>query len=258
MECPQPDRDVTAALLTELGYDPEFARRIEALLADGQQLDWYLRKGARQDCYPISRAGSSYPGRLRRLLGEDAPGCLWAKGDMSLLERPAIALVGSRDMEPENLAFAKEAGRQAALQGYVLVSGNARGADREAQTACLDMGGCVISVVADRLEAHPLQRNVLYLSEDSFDMAFSAQRALSRNRVIHCMGDTVLVAQCGFRRGGTWDGTAQNLRWGWCPVCCYDDGSQAVDALTQMGAVRIRPEALTALDRLNINTERLF
>lgn len=258
MERPQTEQDVTAEDLVAIGYDRENAGRIIGLLEDTQQLSWYLSRGARRDCYPLSRAGEAYPQRLLQRLGPDCPGCLWTKGDTFLLTKPAVALVGSRDMAPENLAFAAEAGRQAAVQGYVLVSGNARGADRAAQEACLGQGGQVISVVADSLEKHPLQRNVLYLSEDSFDAAFSAQRALSRNRVIHCLADTVLVAQCTCGKGGTWDGTCKNLRHGWSSVFCFDDGSEGSQELIRMGAARIGIQALTRLDLLMENRISFF
>lgn len=250
MEKPQKAQHVTAETLVAIGYDRENAGRIVGLLSDTQQLQWYLSKGAKKDCYPLSRANEKYPIRLRQRLGLDCPGCLWTKGDISALTKPAVALVGSRDMAPMNLAFAEEAGRQAARQGYVLVSGNARGADRAAQEACLACGGQVISVVADSLEGHPLRRNMLYLSEDSFDAAFSAQRALSRNRVIHCLADMVLVAQCTYGKGGTWDGTCRNLRNGWSPVFCYDDGGEGSRMLIGTGAMPIGLQALFELDRL--------
>jgi len=150
-----------------------------------------------------------------------------------------VALVGSRDIGPENKAFAAEMGRRAALQGYTLVSGNARGADRTAQSACLKAGGRVVSVVADSLAEKPLQERVLYLSEEDFDGEFSAQRALRRNRVIHALGEKNFVAQVNAGFGGTWDGTVKNLRNAWSPVFCFDDGSEGAAQLSQMGAVMI-------------------
>ena len=104
---------------------------------------------------------------------------------------------------------------RAAEEGLTLVSGNARGADRTAQEACLAAGGRVISIVADELSKQARRRNLLYLSEDDFDGAFSTQRALSRNRCIHALGRMVFVAQSDFGHGGTWDGTVKNLRFGW-------------------------------------------
>lgn len=254
---PETEEAVTERTLTSLGYDLKMAQRITGLLSDEQQLQWYLQKGAAFDCFPLSRVSEAYPQRLRLRLGLDSPGCLWMKGDPALLKKPAVALVGSRDLKPENLAFAREAGRQAALQGYVLVSGNARGADREAQASALESGGQVISVVADKLQSCPLQRNVLYLSEDSFDAAFSAHRALSRNRVIHCLADAVLVAQCANGTGGTWDGTVTNLRHGWSPVYFFKDDSDGARALEPMGAVSVKNRDLLDLELLTANKNRL-
>ena len=250
MEKPEDQREMTEADLVAIGYDWETARRILHLLSDTEQLNWYVSRAARRDCFPLTRVSPEYPWILRRL-GNERPGCLWAKGDVSLLTKPAVALVGSRDLAPANQAFAEAVGRQAALQGYVLVSGNARGADKTAQQACLEAGGQVISVVADELEKHLLQKHVLYLSEDGYDMPFSTIRALSRNRVIHALGALTIVAQSGLYKGGTWDGTEKNLRKNLSPVCCFDDGSQATRELAQMGATLIGPEDLADLKALS-------
>ena len=144
--------------------------------------------------------------------------------------------MGSRELEPRNRAFAEAVGKQAARRGLTLISGNARGADKTAQEACLRHGGSVISIVADRLDQHREREQVLYISEDGFDLPFSAQRALSRNRVIHCWGELAFVAQSRLGMGGTWDGTVQNLRSGWSTVVCFRDGSEAMDALEAQGA----------------------
>ena len=234
--CAEPDREMNAQDFVALGYDGKTAQHLWRLLQDTQLLEHYLLRAKRAGCVPITRATATYPTAVRKRLGLDSPGTLWAKGDDSLLNRPAISLVGSRDLQRENAAFAREVGRQAALQGYVLVSGNARGADQIAQNACLEAGGKVISVVADRLADHPCRENMLYLSECEFDEAFSALRALRRNRVIHSMGAMTLVAQSGCRMGGTWDGTEKNLRYGWSPVFCYADGSPAQRMLMDLGA----------------------
>ena len=93
----------------------------------------------------------------------------------------------------------------------------------------------MISVVADELADKEPHERILYLSEEGFDLEFSAQRALSRNRVIHALGAVTLVAQSDLR-GGTWDGTVKNLRFGWSPVYCFNDGSAAVSLLGEMGA----------------------
>ena len=244
------DRDLTLSDLQALGYGRELAQRILILLEDRELLEYYCHRGKKLDCHPLTRVSELYPDRLRKILAMESPGCLWCKGDLSLLEKPKVSLVGSRELLPENRDFAREMGRQAALQGYVLVSGNARGADQTAQNACLEAGGCVISVVADALADHSLRENMLYLSEEDFDAPFSAQRALSRNRIIHSLGQMTFVAQCGYQAGGTWDGTVRNLRFGYSPVYCYQDRSPAQELLTQMGAQSIRKEQLNDLSSL--------
>jgi predicted Rossmann fold nucleotide-binding protein DprA/Smf involved in DNA uptake len=238
------DREMTVSDLLSLGYGKEMAFRILGLLSEEEVLHRYLSRGHRLDCVPVTRITEGYPPILRQRLGLDSPGTLWAKGDLSILNTPAIALVGSRELKPENHAFAEAVGRHAAKEGLTLVSGNARGADRAAQESCLSSGGKVISIVADELWKHHSRENVLYLSEEDYDSPFSAQRALSRNRCIHALGRLVFVAQSNLQKGGTWDGTAKNLQFGWSPVVCYRDGSRASRELEQMGAYLISLEEL--------------
>ena len=91
-------------------------------------------------------------------------------------------------------------------------------------------------MVADELEKCVSDKNILYLSEEGYDLPFTAQRALSRNRVIHSLPKLTLVAQCRKGKGGTWDGTVKNLKNLWSPVFCLDDGSEGIDALCNLGA----------------------
>lgn len=252
------DRDLEEKDLLALGFGRETAGRILALLGQEAELEYYLRRGAKKGCVPVTRVSPDYPGLLRRRLGQESPGCLWCRGETALLNTPAIALVGSRELREENRVFAAEVGRQAALQGLTLVSGNARGADRTAQKACLEAGGRVISIVADELSRQPLRENVLYVSEEDFDLPFSAQRALSRNRCIHALGRMVFVAQSDWGRGGTWDGTVKNLRAGWSPVACFRDGGEAMTRLETLGAYLVDLPDLQALEAFAQPEIRLF
>ncbi len=244
MEHPAQERELDGADLTALGYSREMAERIVCLLDQEELLHYYVRRGRERDCVPIPLISQHYPRRLRDALSYAAPGCLWAKGDLQILDTPMISLVGSRELNPENECFARRVGTEAARQGYTLVSGNARGADKVAQNACLSAGGRVISIVADELKNHKSGSRVLYLSELSYDDVFSAPRALSRNRCIHALGEKVFAAQCSNGTGGTWDGTVKNLRFGWSPVFVFRDGSEAMELLCQMGAEGISEKDL--------------
>ena len=256
-EQPMENRDLRKSDLTRLGFDDEFADRVVSLLAQEDMLDAYLSKAATWNCVPITRVSDHYPQILRQRLGLDSPGCLWARGDVEILNTPAISLVGCRELNGPNREFAKAVGHRAAEQGLTLVSGNARGADRAAQEACLEAGGRVVSIVADSLNRIP-PRNLLYLSEDGFDEEFSAQRALSRNRCIHTLGRMVFVAQSDLQKGGTWSGTVKNLRFGWSPVVCFRDGSESASQLEKMGAYQIGMEDLRDLTSLQMPDNLLW
>ena len=249
------DRELELSDLTALGYDAEDGQRILRLLDEEALLARYLAKADRYGCVPLTRLTPGYPRRILEALGDDAPGCIWARGDLSLLERPGVALVGSRELRPENRRFAREAGAQAARQGLTLISGNARGADRTAQDAALAAGGGVISIVADLLTDHVPVKGILYLSEEGYDLEFSSQRALSRNRCIHALGLSAIAAQCSMQTGGTWDGSVKNLRFGWSPLYVFDDGSESADLLEQMGAEKIGFEELQNLRNLPSPTQ---
>lgn len=243
-------RELTADDLQKLGYNSQMAMRIVRLLQQEELLKQYMLAARRCNCVPMTRVSEGYPAAFTLKLGLESSGCLWLKGDASLLQTPCVSLVGSREICRENAEFARQVGIQAALQGFTLVSGNARGADRIAQNACLEYGGKVISIVADELTDKISREGQLYISEDGFDMAFSAQRAISRNRLIHSLSDKTFVAQSDLHTGGTWDGSAKNLRYGWSDLYCFDDGSAAVAELEQMGAELVRIDALEDIGAL--------
>lgn len=244
------DRELALSDLTRLGYSKPEAEQILSLFSEEELLDRYLHKAERTGCIPLTPLSPGYPRRLWEALGDDAPACLWARGDLTLLQEPGIALVGSRDLHPKNREFARQVGVQAAKQDLILISGNARGSDRTAQEAALAATGKVISILADRLTDHIPSEGMLYLSEEGYDLEFSAQRAISRNRCIHALGQVSIAAQCSLRTGGTWDGSVKNLRFGWSPLYVFDDGSESADLLTEMGAVKIGFEDLKDLRNL--------
>lgn len=250
MPRPQQEREMTVEDLIAIGCGRDFACRVIGLLSRQDQLARYLQAGHRAGCSPITRISDTYPDRLRKALQTDAPGALWIKGDISLVQTKTVSVVGSRDLGEENLAFAKEVGKQAALQGYTLVSGNARGADRAAQNSCLAHGGSVICVVADALYKQPVKERVLYASEEGFDLPFSATRALQRNRIIHSLSEKTFVVQCTMGKGGTWSGTTHNLRHNWSQVVCFDDGSPVCQELECRGAVLAKIRELENFDRI--------
>jgi len=253
---PDPTAEMTQKDLCALGFQPELAQRILSLLSRQAQLERYLAHAERLGIYPLTRVSSDYPARLTEKQPGTRTPVLFAMGDRSLLKNPCVSVVGSRHLQPSNEAFAREVGTLAAVEGWTLVSGGAVGADRTAQEACLAAGGSCVIFTPDRLERLSPRENVLYLSEDGYDIPFSSARALHRNCAIHMQGDKTVAVQCTYGRGGTWQGCTENLKHQWSELFVYQDGSEAMQALIAQGATGI--SALSSIHALCCDQTSLF
>lgn len=227
---------LTERQLAALGISAPLRRRLLCLLERQDVLRDYL--SAAPDIHVLTRISEGFPARLR-LLRDHCPPVLFCRGEVSLLQTPCIALVGSRQLFPRGKAFAEHIGRLAAREGFTLVSGGAVGADRAAQEACLRAGGRVVCFVPDTLLRYPKGENILYCCDEGYELPFSAARALRRNRFIHALGEKTFVAQCPQRRGGTWSGSVDALHGGYTELYALNDGSEGVMGLAALGAVLV-------------------
>jgi DNA processing protein len=102
-----------------------------------------------------------FPALLRAI--SEPPPVLFALGDLSLLQRPAVAIVGSRNHSPYGGEVGRSLAWSAAAAGIVVVSGMARGLDAVAHRAALDAGGATIGVLGNGLGViYPAANRALY------------------------------------------------------------------------------------------------
>jgi DNA processing protein len=102
-----------------------------------------------------------FPAALREI--PDPPPLLFCLGDLSLLSRPAVAIVGSRDHSEYGASVCRAAAACAAQAGVAVVSGMARGLDALAHLAALDAGGATIGVLGNGLGVvYPAANRALY------------------------------------------------------------------------------------------------
>ena len=94
---------------------------------------------------------------------------LSARGDLGLLERPAVAIVGARNASAAGARFARQLATDLAGRGLVMVSGLARGIDAAAHQGA--MAGGTIAVVAGGVD-------VVYPPENAALMAEIAEKGL--------------------------------------------------------------------------------
>ncbi len=111
--------------------------------------------------HAISIEDEGFPAVLREI--PDPPTLLFALGDISLLGRPAVAVVGSRDHSAYGGAVCRDLAGVAARADLVVVSGMARGLDAVAHTAALEAGGATIGVLGNGLGViYPAANRELY------------------------------------------------------------------------------------------------
>ena len=90
----------------------------------------------------VVMSDADYPPLLRAI--GDAPPLLMIRGDATLLARPCVAIVGSRNASASGLSFAERLARGLAREDYVVVSGLARGVDTAAHNATIDTGAIAV------------------------------------------------------------------------------------------------------------------
>ena len=87
---------------------------------------------------------AEYPGRLLEIY--DPPPVLWVRGNIELLNRAGIAVVGTRQPSPYGAGMAQMLSRDLAQRGMVIMSGMARGVDTCAHRGALEAKGATVAV----------------------------------------------------------------------------------------------------------------
>ncbi len=197
------------------------ADRLQALLRRGVKLGFAVEQWNQSGIWVICRSDPEYPARYKSHLKERAPPILFGAGERSLLKGGGLAIVGSRNVDAEGEAFARDTAAWCARQGLPVVSGGARGVDRIAMSGALEAGGLVVGVLADSLLRASVSRESRYaLSEGRLllvspyhpEAGFSVGNAMGRNKLVYALADYGLVVSASDDRGGTWAGAVEELK----------------------------------------------
>lgn len=79
-------------------------------------------------------------------------------GDLALLERPTVAIVGTREVTDEGRARTRRLAKELAASGVTVMSGLARGVDTEAHQSAIACGGKTVAVIGTPLsKAYPAE-----------------------------------------------------------------------------------------------------
>lgn len=200
--------------------------RIETLLSRGHSLALAIERWQRAGLWVLTRSDAEYPRLLKQQLRTDAPPVLFGCGDITLLNHPGLAVVGSRNASERDLTFSRQVAARIVSANINLISGGARGIDEAAMLGALQHNGAVIGVLSDSLLTAAtsakwreglMAGKLLLLSPFYPEAGFTVGHAMARNRYVYCLAKSALVVHAG-HKGGTLAGAEENLRKKWVPL----------------------------------------
>ena len=200
-----PER-VLHASLTELEATGMQAVSAQSL-ATGKSLEL-----AQQECANATEAGAriitlgdlEYPPRLKEIY--DPPVVLFVRGNLEVLSKPGIAVVGTRHPTPYGIGMAERLSTDLATHGLVIISGMARGVDSAAHRGTLATKGKTVAVFGTGIDVmYPKENTRLaeqilalggaLISEFPMGTFAAPQNFPIRNRIISGMSAGVLVIE---------------------------------------------------------------
>lgn len=156
----------------------------------------------------IAHGAADYPQALTDI--PDPPPLIWAIGDIALLARPMVALVGARNASSLGTRMARKLAGELAEAGYTVVSGLARGVDTAAHQAALEKGATAAVMAGGVDVIYPSENAVLgeeigrcgvRISEQPMGLAPQARHFPRRNRIISGLAKAVVVIEAAARSG---------------------------------------------------------
>lgn len=171
------------------------------------KLDWAALQGC--ECGLILCTDQRYPELLKQIA--DSPLLLTYRGDISLLNAPSVAVVGSRNCTNEGVTVSLKIVRGLSRAGITIVSGMAKGIDAIVHEAALEGAGSTIAVLGSGIDVpYPKDNRALYeklckhalvLSEVMPGGVPHAANFPVRNRIISGLSKAVLVVEAGIKSG---------------------------------------------------------
>ena len=160
---------------------------------------------------------------LKTNLKYNAPILLYTKGNKQILHENSVAIVGSRNANDKSLQFTDNVAKRATSEQKVIVSGFAKGVDKQALDSALNYKGKSIIVLPQGITTFAsgikkyyrqiIEGDVLVLSTFHPKSPWSVELAMARNSIIYGLASEIYAAQSD-DKGGTWNGVCDGLKKG--------------------------------------------
>ncbi|OQX22354.1 MAG: hypothetical protein BWK75_00955 [Candidatus Altiarchaeales archaeon A3] len=207
-----------------------------------------------------------YSETLKENLGSKSPPLIYVKGNKNLLKENLVAIVGSRDASEIALKFTDNIAMLASGKHKVVVSGFARGVDRQALDSALKYKGKGLIVLPQGIMTfysgfknyykQIVEGNVLVLSTFFPKALWSVELAMARNSVIYGLAGEIYVAESN-ETGGTWSGVMDGIRKGRKIYVRKPESyeNKANDKLIDLGVIPVSFEGRPVLEYKSLSPE---
>ena len=212
----------------------------------------------------ITYKNPNYPKLLHQI--DTFPPVLTVLGDLTLLNKRSVSIVGSRNASSNGCNFARKIAKELGEAGFVITSGFASGIDSSAHRGAIDtgtiavLGGGVDDIYPRGNEElyYEIKNKGLIMSEVPFNSAPRAENFPARNRIVSGLSEAVIVIEAG-ARSGTLHTARQALEQGRellvSPGNPYDYRCEGSNKLIKDGANVITSveDAIDILDTFAVN-----
>ena len=231
---------------------PNYAFMVEELLNQGYNI------------VPVT--SNEYSPTLKANLKYNSPIVLYTKGNKQILQEKSIAIVGSRNANETSLLFTDNVAKKASSEFKVVVSGFAKGVDKQALDSALNYKGQSIIVLPQGITTFAsgmkkyykqiIEGDVLVLSTFHPKLPWSVELAMARNSIIYGLASEIYVAQSD-DKGGTWSGVCDGMKKGRMIYVRKpaDNEKCANNTLIGMGANPVNIEGTPILNKDNYKVE---
>ncbi len=198
-------------IVKNISFDAEFSNLKSKLLnLDSEEFSkTILNELYKFGITAITYVSKDYPEKLKNL--SDPPLVLYAKGDISLLGKKSVAIVGTRKPTDYGKIVCEKFTKTLSSSGLVTVSGLAYGIDTVVAESTLAVGGKTIAVLAGGLDsiypfqnkelAQKISQNGLLLSEYRPKVKPTNYYFINRNRLVSGLSLGTLIIEAGKSSG---------------------------------------------------------
>jgi predicted Rossmann fold nucleotide-binding protein DprA/Smf involved in DNA uptake len=203
----------TSAIAEKVGLSVDEISKIEMLMLRADRLGAEIDKLGENGIFITTPTAINYPTKLQNAMKQNAPITLYYSGELKLLERDTVAIIGSRKATETELKYAAKHAKISAQNGVTVVSGGARGIDSAAAESAINTGGAVAVYVSDSMTKFVRKNRdlindnrMVVLSSFNPYAVFHGYNALERNKYIYASADYAVVVSSGDGVGGSFKG----------------------------------------------------